>query len=460
MRCAVIFVAGAAVTALAPPPRSFVRRRVVVCSSSSSSSSSSNKEGEVEWIPFGLLMSAQLVLYTGVGAVIPAIPLYASAIGLSSASSGVVIAAPAAAMVAVSRVAGRAADAGRKRPMMWGMGLIAVADYGTAVAGDFATLGASRVLLGIGRSVSEAGERGMLADMANRVPALRGRALAAQQTIAALGIAIGARVGGVVTEEFGIRANFLCVSVAALCALALYAPLPETAPKVVATINSDDRVWPRLLGDDRWRALCACECGVRFGFAAKIASVPLLAARLYDGSPAAAGLVLSIAAISGLVAAPVGGLLIDRAGARATALGSGLVAGLALVLVPTACGAGGSDAFTALVALWSAAVAVQGPALTAIAQLLAGADDDVATTLALPRAFADATYVVAPFLLGLIADAYAKEVPGLDCAFAGLATLLGASALLVLGDSLSRANGLARPPPSRDNDAAASSRRR
>jgi predicted MFS family arabinose efflux permease len=49
--------------------------------------------------------------------------------------------------------------------------------------------------------VSEAVRRGMLADLAGKE--LRGRAVAAQQIVIALGVSIAALFGGVVVEECG-----------------------------------------------------------------------------------------------------------------------------------------------------------------------------------------------------------------------------------------------------------------
>ena len=46
----------------------------------------------------------------------------------------------------------------------------------------------------------------MLTDLANEAPTLRGRALVLQQASVALGIAIGAPIGGLVVEEYGARA--------------------------------------------------------------------------------------------------------------------------------------------------------------------------------------------------------------------------------------------------------------
>ena len=87
--------------------------------------------------------------------------------------------------------------------MNMGMVVIAISDLGTALANGLVALVVARLGLGAGRCVSEAGERGMLADLAGKTPELRGRALAAQQATIALGIAIGAPVGGIVVEEIG-----------------------------------------------------------------------------------------------------------------------------------------------------------------------------------------------------------------------------------------------------------------
>ncbi len=411
--------------------------------------------------PLALLLFSQLTLFVGVGAVIPTLPLYAQSIGLSASLSGVVLSTPALALLLLARASGGYADRARKPAMLYGMALIAVSDLGTAVATGLPALLLARFGLGAGRCLSESGERGMLADMAARSPETRGRLLAAQQACAALGIAIGAPLGGLVVQEYGARASFLCVTAAAVAALIGYSFLPETvateseaeagAPPAEAGLAA----WRSLLASPEWRGLVCAEVGAKFGFAAKIASVPLLAAAALGG-PAAAGALLSAAALSGLVGAPLGGWFSDRYGARATAVTSGVLSGVGLLLVPVALalpsgaaeGAAGwvagwaTDlaaagvpldgaglAFAALILIWSIGAAAQGPATTALAQELAprGAE---ATALAMPRAFGDGAYVVAPALIGLVADS--STVTGAGCAAAGAVSLAGAVALAAL----------------------------
>jgi MFS family permease len=316
----------------------------------------------------------------------------------------------------------------------------------------------ARLGLGAGRCVAESGERGILADLAGKVPALRGRALAAQQAVFALGIAVGAPLGGIVIESYGPRASFLCVSAGALVALFLYSFLPETVPRqedrspferentTAGAAMEKPGEWKTLLSDSRWRGLALCQSGASFGFAAKIAIIPILATNTLPGGAAGAGALISIAGLSGLIGAPIGGWLTDRTGAKFTATISGIGSALCLMLIPAALASSvdisdlhvaipligpdlGSDAvaFVLLVVLWSLGVAAQGPALTALAQELAPLGSE-ATALALPRATGDGTYIVAPFILGAVADSPMIGA-GAECAVAGAAGLIGAMAL-------------------------------
>ncbi|KAK1742833.1 MFS transporter [Skeletonema marinoi] len=411
--------------------------------------------------PFSLLILSQFILFLGVGAVIPAIPLYGQSIGLSSASNGIVISTPAVALLLVSRFAGVFADKGRKAAMMSGMFIIAIADAGTAFSNNLATLVVARLGLGLGRGLAEAGERGMLTDLANQTPKLRGRALAIQQASVGIGIAIGAPAGGYIVEEYGVRSSFLCVSAAAIAALGLYALLPETVgnsltsveastTKVKEKSSENEADWMELLKTSQtWRSLTICQAGVSVGYACKIAIIPILAST-YLGGATGAGFLLSAAGLSGLGGAVIGGTLSDQIGSRKAAALSGTISGIALASIPVGLSlqdrigsdsfsfetvVGGPDAtiFAGLVILWSVAVSAQGPALTSLGQLNAkkGAE---ATSLGLPRAAGDATYIAAPLILGAVSDRLGDIIPGAACAVAGFAIIIGSAALFTVED--------------------------
>lgn len=418
--------------------------------------------------PLSLLLLSQFILFIGVGAVIPSIPLYGKEIGLSGKLNGIVISAPALAALLGSKLAGNYADIARKPAMILGMAIIVISDIGTALATNLASLTTARLGLGAGRIISESGERGMLADLAGRAPELRGRALAAQQAVIALGIAIGAPAGGVVVEQYGPRASFLCVSAAALVALIMYLFLPETIVSsstnnstqdeqswqaILAGNDDDDNEkqqqgeWAALLKENKWKGLCLCQVGTSFGFATKIASVPILAAATLPGGAIGAGALLSACGLSGLVGAPIGGWLTDRTSAKLTILLSGLMSAAGLFLIPFALNSSllegdktfsilglsmneQAAAFSLVVLAWSIGAAAQSPALTALAQEIAPAGAE-ATAMALPRAAGDGTYIVAPFFLGIVSD-MVPTLPGVDCAVAGIVGFIGVLALAIL----------------------------
>jgi MFS family permease len=226
----------------------------------------------------------------------------------------------------------------------------------------------------------------------------------------------------------------------------LYFFLPETvadasndenkSPKKNETEDETAVGWGELLEDKRWWGLSIFQLGANFGLAAKIASVPIIASSVLPGGAVGAGALLSAAGLSGLIGGPVGGLLTDRFGAKTTVLCSGLLSSVALVSVPFALdipspeGLPSGAAFAASILLWSTSVAAQGPASTALAQELAP-DGAEATAMALPRASGDASYLVAPFLLGLVADLNGIAM-GSDVAMAGLIGLIGVAALSIL----------------------------
>ena len=414
--------------------------------------------------PLTLLLISQFFLFIGVGAVIPSIPLYGKELGFSGAANGIVISAPAVALVMLAQWAGRYADKARQPAMLYGMALIAMADFGTAVAPGLGVLLFARLALGAGRCISEAGERGLLADLVQEIPSLRGRALATQQAVTAVGIALGAPLGGIVVNRYGPRAAFLCVTAAALVALVLYAFLPETvgstngytAEKDEADPSIEDSSisldWAELIQQKQWQGLALCQSGASFGLACKISTIPILAADVLPGEAAGAGALLSAAGLAGLGGAPLGGWSTDRIGAKSTIFWSGLFSALSLFLVPFALGNPVKNDFASLLSLtlpfservvlegpallfclavlgWSMGAAAQVPALTALAQQEAPPNAQ-ATALALPRAAGDGTYIVAPFLLGLAADKF-TAIRGIECAVAASAIVIGLVALLV-----------------------------
>ena len=88
----------------------------------------------------GLLLFSQFLLFIGVGAVIPSIPLYGKELGFSGAANGIVISAPAVALLLLAKFGGNFADKKRKPAMIIGMAIIAISDLGTALCQNLPSL--------------------------------------------------------------------------------------------------------------------------------------------------------------------------------------------------------------------------------------------------------------------------------------------------------------------------------
>ena len=432
--------------------------------------------------PLRTLLASQLVLYLGVGALLPALPLYAQAIGLSSGANGLVISAPAAAMLALNLPLGQAADRyGRKPLMLGGMVVMALADVATARATSVAALVPARVLLGVGRCGCECGDRAYLADLCARVPEKRGLIVAMQSTVHAIGLVVGPLLGGRLMEAYGAPAAFYGVAVAALGTGIGYTFLPETlteetreraerrasedegdgvggfiadamrsfgasrdeddAPKsTVSTLpaaavtaaaekkdkNVSESSWFELLKSRDQRVLLLCASANSLGFVAKLTVIPLYASGHLDASPAEVGNLFSVTALLGLVTAPLSGLAADKFGKK-------VVAGAALA----ACAAGlflGARAETQselmlFIGAWGVGVAAAGPAINALAQELAPKGGE-GEALTLPKSAADLVFLLGPLALGVLDDALDSDAAGMTlCA---LAAALAATSCLAL----------------------------
>ena len=394
--------------------------------------------------PLRTLLASQFILFLGVGALLPALPLYAQSIGLSSSANGLVISAPALAMLVLNLPFGQAADRfGRKPLMVAGMAVMAAADVGTAVSRSVMMLVPMRVLLGVGRAGCECGDRAYLADLCARVPEKRGIIVAGQSTVHAIGLVIGPLLGGRLMEAYGAPAAFYYVAAAAIGTGIGYSFLPETLTEatreaaelkasadegddigVMSALNpftsSDEREsvtregresssWLTLLENRDQRVLLLCASANSLGFVAKLTVIPLYASGHLGASPAEVGNLFSITALLGLVTAPITGLAADTFGKK-------LVVGVAL----SACAAGlflGAESstqseLTRAIGAWGVGIAAAGPAINALAQELAPKGGE-GEALTLPKSAADLVFLVGPLVLGVLDDAVDADNAGM-----------------------------------------------
>lgn len=234
------------------------------------------------------------------------------------------------AITAVIVSAGRLGDRfGRRRLLLAGLLLFAVACGLCALAPSLAWLVAARVLQGLGAAVMMAMALGMVGDTVTKERT--GRVMGLLGTMSAVGTAMGPSVGGVLLSVWGWRAIFLIGMPLAGVAVALaYRYLPVDRPSVASRDGSSFRA---SLKDASLRTGLFMSALVAAVIMATFVVGPFYLSRGLGLDPEWMGLAMAVgpcvAAISGVPA----GRLTDRLGSpRMTLAGLGLMACGALLL--------------------------------------------------------------------------------------------------------------------------------
>ncbi len=164
----------------------------------------------------------------GQGIVSPVLPLFADTFNVGLAAIGATMSAFALARMVLNTPLGLASDRfGRKPLLVGGPLVVAMGMVGSGLAPSIAVLIAWRFVAGVGSAMYMTGAMAFLADIAT--PDRRARFLGTNQAAIQLGVSAGPAIGGLVAEQYGLRAPFWVVTVFAVSAAAYSAiRLPET----------------------------------------------------------------------------------------------------------------------------------------------------------------------------------------------------------------------------------------
>jgi MFS family permease len=363
----------------------------------------------------------------GFGAVMPVLPLYARAFGVTQSAIGLAIAVYGLARFLVAVPTGRLADRLGRRGSLAAGGLVTAAgNLLCAYAPSYVALVGARFLAGAGACLVVTSGQIVLADITT--PADRGRVMAIYQGVFLFAVGIGPFPGGLLAERFGLHTPFVAYAITgALAAVVAWVRVPETR----GLRHSSGPGGPSLSLVAQLRALAGHAGFVLVGLVSFMGAVartgalfnviPILGQDRLSLSPDRIGFGLALAALVGLVFTYPSGVLVDRYGRKTVIVPATLASGLSLTIFVMA----PSYAWflTGCVA-WSVAVGVGGAAPAAYAVDTAPAGMQ-AVAIGAYRMLADLGYVVGPIALGL-----ATDLAGPDAALGATAALLGAAALL------------------------------
>ena len=177
-------------------------------------------------------------------AVIPLVPTYTARYGLSVFEVGLIVAAPAFAMLVLSLPVGLLSDrVGARAVTIAASALLTISALGQALAGSYAVLLASWTLFGVTSAIIYTASPAWLAAAApprHRVAVLSGIAIAA-----GLGLMVGPAFAGLLSENFGSAAPFLVVASAAAAVTIGLVLQPSTRARTVTPVAASLRALVR-----------------------------------------------------------------------------------------------------------------------------------------------------------------------------------------------------------------------
>jgi EmrB/QacA subfamily drug resistance transporter len=410
-----------------------------------------------------------------------ALPRLASDLDASLAGVTWLVTAYLIAMASLQPVAGKLGDRYGRRPLLLGgLAWFAVASAGAALADSLAVLVAFRLQQAFAGALLVPNGTALLREVVP--PARLGARLGLVGAAFALGAAAGPPLGGVLLGAGGPAALFAVNLPLALGALALGAAVLPRATRRAAAVSFDRfsavllsatlaaGAWalngaglssaaaaalgvaavallgalvawslrrpdpvlqPRLFARAPFSAAAGGVALSNLAMYVALLALPVLLARRDGFGGATTGLLLGTLSLASLAVTPLGGRLVDRAGARAPAVG-GLV-GLAAALVPLALAPAGLSAF-AIAACLAAAGAGLGLASSAL-QVAAVSAAEVRDAGVAAGLFSTSRYagsiVGTALLAGPLAPA-AHGTGGFGALFAVLVTAAAASAIVAL----------------------------
>lgn len=359
----------------------------------------------------------------GIGLLAPILPAYAESLGASATLVGLLLAGFGIARLLVSLPAAwLAGRLGQRRLLVGSPAVMAPLAALCAAAGGFWTLALFCLIEGAAAAVYAT--IGTAAVASEDEPGRRGRSLATYQMAGLLGAALGPAIGGLIGQQFGLRAPFLLyAALAGLVAWWLHLRLGERPLSSIAEPCSDQEPG-RGPGWRRWIAaslvglwlLVFALMFTRIGV--QLVALPLLGAWRLGLSPGQIGLALSGGAVVALLLFYPAGWLADRYSRKSVVVAGGLslMGGLALLA-----GSGDYPSFVLGAGLLGAGSGLTGPGPPAHLTDLVP-EPDRTTAVGLYRTFGDVGAALAPPLLGRLADQSGYG-----------ASLLASAALLFVG---------------------------
>jgi len=367
-----------------------------------------------------LLCISTALLTSGQGMVAPILPLYADALGVSTAMVGLVISVFGLARFLTNMPAAIISERfGRRVPLVAGPIVAALGNTLAGTADSLEFLLVYRFISGIGSAAFITGSVIFIGDIST--PANRGRMMSIYQGSFALGISLGPAIGGIIAELMGLRAPFFVVGILSLFSgIWAYFKVPEsrtltktnqltpsTYAQAVQPNASTDPGMPESKHSffrSKGFILIALVFFITFFSrgGAQFTLLPLKAAHDLNLSPGQIGAIFTIPPVIGFLLLPFAGSISDRYGRKKTIVPGLLIVSAALLILGTS---SLLILFVMGMALYGLGNGIEGPTPVAyVADISPRGHQGIAQGAA--RSIGDLAILMAPPAMGLAAEMY------------------------------------------------------
>ncbi|WP_242648237.1 MFS transporter [Corynebacterium sp. Marseille-P4321] len=369
-----------------------------------------------------VLVCAAFIIALGYGIIAPVLPQFAGSFNVSMAAAGAVVSVFALARLLGAPGAGVLVDKLGSRPIyLTGLLIVAVSTFMVAFAQAYWHILLLRFIAGFGSTMFTLSAQALIVRVTH--PSIRGRANALYATAFLLGNILGPVLGAVLSFA-GQRLPFAIygvgVGLAAFIVWSLTHPKPGVQP---TTLDKPAMRLKQAWREPAYKALLSGAFVNGFvNFGARVAVLPLFAASVFEHGAAASGFALTAFALGMAIMLQVSGALTDRIGRRPLIIAGLVVSGVFTGVL------GFATSFWPLLILSAMAGVgggLMGPAVQASLADIIGNDRSGGKVLSTFQMTQDAGQILAPILLGAVAQA-----AGFSWAF-GICGVLSAAALLV-----------------------------
>lgn len=290
---------------------------------------------------FSTLFFSIFATVSGVGIVVPLLPVYAHQSGASGFAIGLIFGAFSISRTLFLPYFGRLSDRKGRKPIIV-PGLLA---YALISALFMASTGvASLILVRFFQGIASAALMPVIQAYVGDItpPGREGATMGVFNLSMFFGLGIGPLLGGAIRDHWGLEAAFAAMGLLALVGFFLaLTMLPPARSERIIRSPRPPAAWRKLVLDRDMLSLFAFRFGYTFGIGVLWSFLPVLAAGEHHLSAAAIGLIIMLGVLlSGVIQAPLGAMA-DRLNKRAMIGWGGLVVSLALAALGWAGGQAG-----------------------------------------------------------------------------------------------------------------------